>query len=200
MLNRAIWSVLGLTSQNGLFQDSKAYYNILNQVAPKGDEEGIPPIVIDISGIRVRRRLTDQKHLFWWEVLLPTPPCSHLCRRKRTWRGQRACWIRPKSSAAGSLLCPQTSSVATPSSTWPLLPISSTSTQLWRSQRTRTSTGAPSKVSWCLPNVHVSSVGSYCVFRRVDPFFSAGETREERTFRNWMNSLGVNPRVNHLYA
>ncbi|KAM9049965.1 plastin-2 isoform 2-T2 [Megaptera novaeangliae] len=27
-----------------------------------------------------------------------------------------------------------------------------------------------------------------------------GETREERTFRNWMNSLGVNPRVNHLYS
>uniref|UniRef100_A0A8B9H9R8 Lymphocyte cytosolic protein 1 (L-plastin) n=1 Tax=Astyanax mexicanus TaxID=7994 RepID=A0A8B9H9R8_ASTMX len=27
-----------------------------------------------------------------------------------------------------------------------------------------------------------------------------GETREERTFRNWMNSLGVNPRVNHLYG
>lgn len=27
-----------------------------------------------------------------------------------------------------------------------------------------------------------------------------GETREERTFRNWMNSLGVNPNVNHLYA
>uniref|UniRef100_A0A7N8Y326 Plastin-3 n=1 Tax=Mastacembelus armatus TaxID=205130 RepID=A0A7N8Y326_9TELE len=27
-----------------------------------------------------------------------------------------------------------------------------------------------------------------------------GETREERTFRNWMNSLGVNPHVNHLYA
>ncbi|XP_072302526.1 plastin-3 [Eucyclogobius newberryi] len=27
-----------------------------------------------------------------------------------------------------------------------------------------------------------------------------GETREERTFRNWMNSLGVNPSVNHLYV
>lgn len=26
------------------------------------------------------------------------------------------------------------------------------------------------------------------------------ETREERTFRNWMNSLGVNPHVNHLYG
>ncbi|XP_068136881.1 plastin-1 [Hyperolius riggenbachi] len=27
-----------------------------------------------------------------------------------------------------------------------------------------------------------------------------GETNEERTFRNWMNSLGVNPHVNHLYS
>lgn len=27
-----------------------------------------------------------------------------------------------------------------------------------------------------------------------------GETREERTFRNWMNSLGVCPCVNHLYG
>ena len=27
-----------------------------------------------------------------------------------------------------------------------------------------------------------------------------GETREERTFRNWMNSLGVDPFVNNLYS
>ncbi|WP_411022925.1 hypothetical protein, partial [Salmonella sp. s51228] len=27
-----------------------------------------------------------------------------------------------------------------------------------------------------------------------------GETREERTFRNWMNSLGVDPFVNNLYG
>ncbi|XP_051505406.1 plastin-3-like [Myxocyprinus asiaticus] len=27
-----------------------------------------------------------------------------------------------------------------------------------------------------------------------------GETREERTFRNWMNSLGVSPHVHHLYG
>lgn len=26
-----------------------------------------------------------------------------------------------------------------------------------------------------------------------------GESKEERTFRNWMNSLGVNPYINHLY-
>lgn len=35
-----------------------------------------------------------------------------------------------------------------------------------------------------------------CIF--VDVLI--GETREERTFRNWMNSLGVNPHVNHLYV
>merc|ERR1719330_333573 len=26
------------------------------------------------------------------------------------------------------------------------------------------------------------------------------ETREEKMYRNWMNSLGVNPRVNYLYS
>lgn len=35
-------------------QDSRAYYHLLNQVAPKGDEEGIPAITIDMSGLRVR--------------------------------------------------------------------------------------------------------------------------------------------------
>lgn len=35
--------------------------------------------------------------------------------------------------------------------------------------------------------------------RLIDVSAVLGETREERTFRNWMNSLGVNPRVNHLY-
>uniref|UniRef100_A0A9J8APT6 Plastin 1 (I isoform) n=1 Tax=Cyprinus carpio carpio TaxID=630221 RepID=A0A9J8APT6_CYPCA len=29
---------------------------------------------------------------------------------------------------------------------------------------------------------------------------TTGETREDRTFRNWMNSLGVTPHVNHLYS
>uniref|UniRef100_A0A672KTB3 Plastin 1 (I isoform) n=1 Tax=Sinocyclocheilus grahami TaxID=75366 RepID=A0A672KTB3_SINGR len=29
---------------------------------------------------------------------------------------------------------------------------------------------------------------------------TTGETREDRTFRNWMNSLGVGPHVNHLYS
>lgn len=28
----------------------------------------------------------------------------------------------------------------------------------------------------------------------------SGETREERTFRNWMNSLGVSPHVHYIYG
>ncbi|XP_008936189.1 PREDICTED: plastin-1-like, partial [Merops nubicus] len=31
-------------------------------------------------------------------------------------------------------------------------------------------------------------------------FVTTGESKEERTFRNWMNSLGVTPYVNHLYS
>lgn len=27
-----------------------------------------------------------------------------------------------------------------------------------------------------------------------------GETAEEKTYRNWMNSLGVDPYVNYLYS
>ncbi|KAJ8357119.1 hypothetical protein SKAU_G00199130 [Synaphobranchus kaupii] len=34
----------------------------------------------------------------------------------------------------------------------------------------------------------------------IDPALLEGESREERTFRNWMNSLGVAPYVNHLYC
>lgn len=37
-----------------VLQDSRAYYNLLDQVAPRGDEEGVPAIPVDMSGIRVR--------------------------------------------------------------------------------------------------------------------------------------------------
>ncbi|XP_077979294.1 plastin-2-like [Glandiceps talaboti] len=33
-----------------------------------------------------------------------------------------------------------------------------------------------------------------------DDFGKFEETREEKTFRNWMNSLGINPYVQHLYS
>uniref|UniRef100_A0A4W4FQZ4 Plastin 1 n=1 Tax=Electrophorus electricus TaxID=8005 RepID=A0A4W4FQZ4_ELEEL len=34
----------------------------------------------------------------------------------------------------------------------------------------------------------------------IDLTLLEGESREDRTFRNWMNSLGVNPYVNHLHS
>ncbi|KAM6960803.1 plastin-1 [Aplochiton taeniatus] len=34
----------------------------------------------------------------------------------------------------------------------------------------------------------------------IDPALIEGESREEKTFRNWMNSLGVAPYVNRLYC
>uniref|UniRef100_A0A8B9HER1 Plastin 1 (I isoform) n=1 Tax=Astyanax mexicanus TaxID=7994 RepID=A0A8B9HER1_ASTMX len=34
----------------------------------------------------------------------------------------------------------------------------------------------------------------------IDLAMLEGESREDRTFRNWMNSLGINPYVNHLYS
>ena len=37
-----------------VLQDSKAYFHLLDQVSPKGDEDGVPPIPIDMSGLRVR--------------------------------------------------------------------------------------------------------------------------------------------------
>uniref|UniRef100_A0A669EDR2 Lymphocyte cytosolic protein 1 (L-plastin) n=1 Tax=Oreochromis niloticus TaxID=8128 RepID=A0A669EDR2_ORENI len=103
-------------------KDSKAYYNLLNQVAPKGDEEGIPPIA-ERLGCR--------------QFVMPTDVV----------RGN------PKLNLAF---------VANLFNKYPAL-----------------KKPENQDIDW-------SSI--------------EGETREERTFRNWMNSLGVNPRVNHLYA
>ncbi|XP_016147053.1 plastin-1-like [Sinocyclocheilus grahami] len=42
-------------------------------------------------------------------------------------------------------------------------------------------------------NYHLKAAG-------WEPIRNFRETREDRTFRNWMNSLGVGPHVNHLYS
>merc|ERR1719382_922216 len=34
----------------------------------------------------------------------------------------------------------------------------------------------------------------------VEEFIAIEETREEKMYRNWMNSLGVSPQVNYLYS
>uniref|UniRef100_A0A672PCW2 Calponin-homology (CH) domain-containing protein n=1 Tax=Sinocyclocheilus grahami TaxID=75366 RepID=A0A672PCW2_SINGR len=101
-------------------KDSKAYYNILNQVAPKGDEEGIPA---DRLGCRQFVTATD--------VVRGNPKLN-------------LAYVANLFNKYPALKKPENQDI-----------------------------------DW-------SSI--------------EGETREERTFRNWMNSLGVNPRVNHLYV
>ncbi|XP_077393817.1 plastin-2 [Festucalex cinctus] len=125
-------------------KDSRAYFNLLDQVAPKGDDEGIPPITIDMTGLRekddVRRA----------ELMLDQADklgCHQFVTATDVVRGN------PKLNLAF---------VANLFNKYPAL-----------------KKPENQDIDW-------SSI--------------EGETREERTFRNWINSLGVHPRVNHLYA
>ncbi|KAK5889803.1 hypothetical protein CesoFtcFv8_013388 [Champsocephalus esox] len=125
-------------------KDSKAYYSILNQVAPKGDEEGIPPIAIDASGLREKDDVERAEMMLQQADRLG---CRQFVMPTDVVRGN------PKLNLAF---------VANLFNKYPALK-------------------KPENV-----DIDWSSI--------------EGETREERTFRNWMNSLGVNPRVNHLYV
>lgn len=125
-------------------KDSKAYYNLLNQIAPKGDEEGIPAVVIDMHGLR---ETEDLKRAECMLVQAERLGCRQFVTATDVVRGN------PKLNLAF---------IANLFNKYPAL-------QKPENQ----------DIDW-------SSI--------------EGETREERTFRNWMNSLGVNPRVNHLYS
>ncbi|XP_072266024.1 plastin-2 [Pyxicephalus adspersus] len=125
-------------------KDSRAYYNLLNQIAPKGNEEGIPAIDIDMSGLREKE---DLKRAECMLVQTDRLGCRQFVTATDVVRGN------PKLNLAF---------IANLFNKYPAL-------QKPENQ----------DIDW-------SSI--------------EGETREERTFRNWMNSLGVNPRVNHLYS
>uniref|UniRef100_A0A8C7AS09 Lymphocyte cytosolic protein 1 n=1 Tax=Neovison vison TaxID=452646 RepID=A0A8C7AS09_NEOVI len=116
-------------------KDSKAYYHLLEQVAPKGDEEGIPAEKDDIQ--RAECMLQQAERL----------GCRQFVTATDVVRGN------PKLNLAF---------IANLFNRYPAL-------------------HKPEN-------------------QDIDWGALEGETREERTFRNWMNSLGVNPRVNHLYS
>ncbi|KAI3356307.1 hypothetical protein L3Q82_017195, partial [Scortum barcoo] len=132
-------------------KDSKAYYSLLNQVAPKGDEEGIPPIAIDMSGVREKDDLKRAECMLDQADRLG---CRQFVMPTDVVRGN------PKLNLAF---------VANLFNKYPALKKPENQDIDWSS---------------------------------IEGEFSplTCETREERTFRNWMNSLGVNPRVNHLYV
>uniref|UniRef100_A0A665TU34 Lymphocyte cytosolic protein 1 (L-plastin) n=1 Tax=Echeneis naucrates TaxID=173247 RepID=A0A665TU34_ECHNA len=134
-------------------KDSRAYYNLLSQVAPKGDDEGVPPIVIDMSGLREKE---DLKRAECMLDQVDRLGCRQFVMPADVVRGN------PKLNLAF---------VANLFNKYPAL-----------------KKPENQDIDWSLALV------------LNPPVCCPGETREERTFRNWMNSLGVNPRVNHLYV
>lgn len=68
----------------------------------------------------------------------------------------------------------------------------------------------PENQDWNLESKHADPAPQYdktvfppmCRGVQASSFFLCvlGETREERTFRNWMNSLGVSPHVHYVYG
>ncbi|EPY78914.1 plastin-2 isoform 16 [Camelus ferus] len=125
-------------------KDSKAYYHLLEQVAPKGDEEGVPAVVIDMSGLREKDDIQRAECMLQQAERLG---CRQFVTATDVVRGN------PKLNLAF---------IANLFNRYPAL-------------------HKPEN-------------------QDIDWGALEGETREERTFRNWMNSLGVNPRVNHLYS
>ncbi|XP_063808883.1 plastin-2 [Pseudophryne corroboree] len=125
-------------------KDSKAYYSLLEQIAPKGEEEGIPAVAIDMAGLREKE---DLKRAECMLVQADRLGCRQFVTATDVVRGN------PKLNLAF---------IANLFNKYPALQKPENQDIDWSSLE--------------------------------------GETREERTFRNWMNSLGVNPRVNHLYS
>ncbi|NXV46708.1 PLSI protein, partial [Uria aalge] len=141
-LANAGWQKISNFSQD--IKDSRAYYHLLNQIAPKGDDPDELPIKIDFSGFH------DKNDLRRAECMLQQADKLG-CRQ----------FVTPADVVAGNPKL-NLAFVANLFNTYPAL-------------------NKPDNSSYDLNLLE-------------------GESKEERTFRNWMNSLGVNPYVNHLYS
>lgn len=125
-------------------KDSKAYFHLLNQIAPKGQKEGEPRIHINMSGFNETDDLKRAESMLQQADKLG-------CRQ----------FVTPADVVSGNPKL-NLAFVANLFNKYPAL-----------------TKPENQDIDWTLLE---------------------GETREERTFRNWMNSLGVNPHVNHLYV
>ncbi|XP_019719901.1 plastin-3 isoform X1 [Hippocampus comes] len=141
-LENAGWQKINNFSSD--IKDSRAYFHLLNQIAPKGTEEDKPAIDINMSGFSER---DDMKRA---EAML-TQADRLGCRQ----------FVTPADVVSGNPKL-NLAFVANLFNKYPAL-----------------TKPENQDIDWNLLE---------------------GETREERTFRNWMNSLGVNPTVNHLYV
>ncbi|XP_054610393.1 plastin-3-like isoform X1 [Dunckerocampus dactyliophorus] len=128
---------------NSDIKDSKAYFHLLNQIAPKGTEEDQPYIDVNMSGFNERDDLRRAEAMLQQADKLG-------CRQ----------FVTPADVVSGNPKL-NLAFVANLFNKYPALT-------------------KPENTD-------------------IDWNMLEDETREERTFRNWMNSLGVNPHVNHLY-
>ncbi|KAI2657257.1 Plastin-3 [Labeo rohita] len=141
-LENAGWSKINNFSHD--IKDSRAYFHLLNQIAPKGQKEGEDHINIDMSGFSEKDDLKRAECMLQQADRLG---CRQFVTSTDVVSGN------PKLNLAF---------VANLFNKYPAL-----------------TKPENQDINWGLLE---------------------GETREERTFRNWMNSLGVNPHVNHLYG
>uniref|UniRef100_A0A671R035 Plastin-3 n=1 Tax=Sinocyclocheilus anshuiensis TaxID=1608454 RepID=A0A671R035_9TELE len=141
-LENAGWSKINNFSHD--IKDSRAYFHLLNQIAPKGQKEGEDRIDIDMSGFSEK---DDLKRAECMLLQADGLGCRQFVTSTDVVSGN------PKLNLAF---------VANLFNKYPAL-----------------TKPENQDINWGLLE---------------------GETREERTFRNWMNSLGVNPHVHHLYV
>ncbi|XP_063046202.1 plastin-3 [Engraulis encrasicolus] len=141
-LENAGWSKINNLSSD--IKDSKAYFHLLNQIAPKGLKEDEERIDIDMSGFNEKDDLKRAEAML---VQADRLGCRQFVTATDVVAGN------PKLNLAF---------VANLFNKYPSL---------------------------------TKPEGQDIDWSQLE-----GETREERTFRNWMNSLGVNPYINHLYG
>uniref|UniRef100_A0A8U8C5N8 Plastin 1 n=1 Tax=Geospiza parvula TaxID=87175 RepID=A0A8U8C5N8_GEOPR len=148
-LANAGWQKISNFSQD--IKDSRAYYHLLNEIAPKGEDPQQLPIKIDFTGFHDKNDLRRAEYMLQQADKLG-------CRQ----------FVTPADVVAGNPKL-NLAFVANLFNTYPAL--------------------------------HKPDYSSYDLNLLEDltpP--NVGESKEERTFRNWMNSLGVSPYVNHLYS
>ncbi|XP_077434033.1 plastin-2-like isoform X4 [Vanacampus margaritifer] len=130
-----------LTNFSGDIKDSKAYFHLLEQIAPDGSKEGVKRVEIDMTGLYEKDLAKRAERMLEQADLID-------CRQ----------FVTATDVVSGNAKL-NLAFVATLFNKHPALE-------------------KPENQDWNL----------------------ASETREERTFRNWMNSLGVSPRVHHIYG
>ncbi|MEQ2187480.1 Plastin-3 [Goodea atripinnis] len=132
---------MSISNFSGDIKDSKAYFHLLEQIAPDGSKEGVPRIEIDMTGL-YEKDLKKRAE----------------CLLKQAERLGCRQFVTANDIVTGNTKL-NLAFVATLFNKHPALT-------------------KPENQDWNLES----------------------ETREERTFRNWMNSLGVSPHVHYIYG